>query len=351
LFTGHSRRRSRSIAALAFGLALAAAPRAVFAAPRHESAALSWVRAKGAEACPGTMEMARKVERRLGRAALVPPARADLVVEAYVEAWSGGGFHVAIALMRDAAVIGRREIENAEASCNDLAEQAALAIALMIDPDAPLSPAKVSEPPPPEPALEAGLTTPTRALPPPPVPRPGARTTEPWQGDLEAAFGMVAGILPGLAPGVVARGRALPPGFPVVLELEGAFFPEQRVEAEPGKGGDFALFVAGLAACSRAPRGARLAASGCGGFEVGSMMGRGYNFDHSPKFQSWVFLLSARARLWFRPAPGLALLLGPNLLVPLEPDEFVTTSQGETTELFRMSPIGLGFELGAVWEF
>src|SRR5688500_14963982 len=84
------------------------------AAPSPQPAALSWARAEGAESCPGASEVTRAVEQRLGRSALVAPARAELVVEAVIEPAPGGGFHVRIALTKDTVVIGRRELEGTE---------------------------------------------------------------------------------------------------------------------------------------------------------------------------------------------------------------------------------------------
>jgi len=277
----------------------------------------------------------------------VPAAQAKVVVEASVEGRASGGFRVEIQLLRDGATIGQREIESPDPACGDVVEKAVLAIALMIDPETPLT-----APPPPTPPREA---SPPPEPPPPaaaaePSDRGGAPAPSPWQGDLELAFGIYAGLLPDVAPGAFVRGRAIPPRLPFAVELEGGYLPEQSVEALPGKGGRFTLFFAGASLCSRPPRDSRLAGSGCAGMRLGSMVGRGYGFDISPKFQSWVPTLAARGRLWFRPLRGLAVLVGPDFLVPLKRDQFTTRVSGQTTPLFRMSPVAVGFELGAAWE-
>jgi hypothetical protein len=333
-------------------LLLSAAPRPLLADPvRIEPSALSWTRSTGADSCPSGPDVAKAVEARLGRQALVPTAQAELVVEAYVERNAELGFRVVMKLVRGEAVIGRREIETTEPDCSGVVEKAALAIALMIDPETPLTP-----PPPPQPDAapmpqplppkkQAALVT-EKASP--------ATTTvtarRPWQGDLELAVGIGTGLMPNLAPGLFARGRAIPPDYPFAVELEGAYFPRQSLEAEPGKGGKFTLLLAGASLCSRPPRWTRLSGSACAGALVGSIVGEGYGFDNSPKFQAWAFVLAARGRLWFRPTPGFALLIGPDLQLPLKRDDFTTRRPPETTRLFRMSPVGLGFELGATLE-
>jgi len=170
------------------------------------------------------------------------------------------------------------------------------------------------------------------------------------QGDLELAAAIATGILPQLAPGVFARGRAMLWDLPFAAELQAAYFPERTLEASPGKGADFSLFYAGLGLCTRPPRSSTLAVSGCVGADFGSMVGQGYGFDYSPSFRSPVFLLGARGRFWFRPLRNLAIVAGPDVSVPLVRDHFQTRSPTGTEELFRMSPVSLAFELGLVWE-
>lgn len=318
------------------------------ATPGPEPAALSWARAEGAESCPGASEVTRAVDQRLGRSALVPPDRAELVVEAFVEPASGGGFHVRIALTKNNVVIGRRELEGTEPDCTIITDKAVLAIALMIDPEAPLLPVPAPAPsPPPAPATTStvAVAVAEHEPPPPPPERP-----PPWQGDLELAASLAGGLVPGLSPGVFVRGRAFAPTLPFGVELEGAFFPEKTRHATATQGGHFALLYAGLSLCSRPPRAPRLAASFCAGADVGSIVGRGFGFDINERFRSWVFAVGARGRLWFRPVPRLALVLGPDLTIPLRRDHFDTGSENGGVALYRMSSVSLGFAVGAVWE-
>jgi hypothetical protein len=314
-----------------------------------EPAALSWVRAPGAQACPDAREVSVRVEERLGGPVIVPPARAKLHVEALARPAEGGGFVVQITLYRDALVVGRRDLDPQD-DCKDVAERAALAIALMIDPEA-LAPRPTAAPAPAAPHAAPSTPVPsasvsTRTAAPPPPARDAV-----WRGDLEAALGIATGLVPRLTPGVFLRGRVLPPEFPIAFELAGAYFPETTVEAEPGKGGTFALFLAGVSVCNVASRARRISASACAGAEIGSIAGSGYGFTDNPTFHSLVYTLSARGRLWFRPVRGLALVIGPDLAIPLKRDHFETYDESGRTELFQVAPVNVGFELGAVWEF
>jgi hypothetical protein len=313
-----------------------------------EPAALNWVRAPGAGSCPGPGEVARAVEERLRRPALVPPGRAELSVEALVAPLDAGGFGVTITLNREIEGVGQRVLTDPDPDCRKVTNAAALAIALMIDPEAALHTTA--------PAAPAAATP----LTPPPAARVEKSPTSsdvtpqgkprPWQGELELAGAIATGLFPRLAPGVFARGRVLVPTLPVALELHGGYFPEQEIEAKPGKGGRFELVVAGASACSLPGRTSRITASACAGAELGSIAGQGYGFMDTPQFRTWVFSLAARARLWFRPRSGLAIVTGPGLAVPIRRDRFETYGPDGRTELFRVAPVELRFELGAVWE-
>src|SRR5688500_19747658 len=111
----------------------------------------------GADACIATQPLARAVEERLGRETFVSAAQADLSVEGRIEKNPKGGWR-AVITMRDpkGALLGTREVERDDASCDAMSEPLALIIAVMIDPDAATrpktEPAK-SEPTPPSPPV------------------------------------------------------------------------------------------------------------------------------------------------------------------------------------------------------
>jgi len=346
---------------LGFLLTLLLAGAAVAQPAAVETAALSWVRAERAAACPDAAGVARSIEQRLGRQVLVSPAEADLIVEAYVDAMAAGGFHVSIDLARGGKSVGRRELESAASSCEAVADKAALVIALTIDPDAALEPAPngvplvPAEAPAVLPAPCDSKAEPTAAPPPPPPPPPPRQPVQPlhgpaWQGDLELAGGIATGIVPDLAPGIFARGRAFPPELPLGIEFGGAYFPPKTLESAPGKGADVTLFYVGAALCSRPRRSLWIRASLCGGAEVGAVAGQGHGFTSTPRFRTWTFALAARGRLGFSLTRRLAVVLGPSLSLPLKRDHFEVSPPTGTESLFRMSAVGLGFDLGAVWE-
>ncbi|MEI9949933.1 MAG: hypothetical protein WDO74_13375 [Pseudomonadota bacterium] len=316
-----------------------------------ELAALDWVRLDSAASCPSEAEVTQAIEQRLGHAALVPKERAKLVIEAKLEGLAGGGFRVEIALVRGDAVVGRRELESEEPSCQGVAETAALVIALTIDPEASLEPLAIPTVPAAAPTAPTAAATPTAAA----IERPSVAPAAParqasWQADLELGGSIATGTVPNLAAGLYLRGRALPPALPLGIEVEGAYFPSKRVEALPGKGADFTAFYLGAGLCSRPRRASRLSASLCAGSEVGALAGQGYGFSSTPSFRTLTFALAARGVLWFRVLKPLAVVLGPSVAVPLKRDYFeIETAEG-SEPLFRMSAIGFGFNLGAVWE-
>jgi hypothetical protein len=318
-----------------------------------EPSTLRLVRAPGAESCPDEVELARAVDRRLGRPAFVSADQAQLTLETSIEPAPAGGFRARITLVRGDASVGQRELESAEPECAALAEKVSLALALTIDPDAPLAeppqeqPASEPEPlPPPLPPPAA----PPPPLAPPPPPPPAKAEVDPFQIDVEGAAVIATGTVPHLAPGVAMRGRLFLPEFPVGAEIEGAYFPDKALESAPGKGADFALAYAGLSLCTRSSRGSPIAVSLCVGADAGVLSAQGYGFDFRQSFNAPVFLVGARGRVWFRPARGFAVVVGPDLSIPLVRDYFLTRTPAETDELFRMSAVGFAFELGVVLE-
>lgn len=319
-----------------------------------EPSTLRWVRAPGAESCPEEADMVRAVDRRLGRSAFVPAEQAQLALETVIEPAPAGGFRARITLVRGDATVGQRELESAEPDCAALAEKVALALALTIDPDAPLeapeqSSSEPEPPPPPPPVVPPPRPVAAPSAPPPPAPPPPK--ADPLEIEAEAAAVIATGIVPPLAPGAALRGRLfLPEWFPLGAELEGAYFPKRSLESAPGKGAHFALAYAGLSLCTRPQRSSSIAFSACAGAEMGWLNAEGYGFDFKETFHSPVFLAGARGRVWFRPVPRIAVVTGPDVYVPFVRDYFLTRTPERTTELFRMSPVGFAFELGVVLE-
>lgn len=95
---------------------------------------LSWVRGEGAEACPGRAELIAEVERRLGQSAFDDAAERSL--EAQIHR-SKEGFRSQIYVRdRDGRTIGKRVLGSADTACGPIFSATALALALLIDPEA-----------------------------------------------------------------------------------------------------------------------------------------------------------------------------------------------------------------------
>lgn len=192
--------------------ALAAAPAlAQESPPASARYALSWVRAEGAEECPPARVLTAEVERRLGRKVFDPAAERAFEVEVM----RFGAKYRSDVFVRgeEGQALGHRTLQSDEPGCAALVDATALAIALVIDPEAaarepapPKSaaafepPAIVTAPPAPPP-----LPAPTPTVAPEPVATPAA------PGEVAPASDMVGvsvrgelawGVLPGASPGV-----------------------------------------------------------------------------------------------------------------------------------------------------
>ena len=287
----------------------------------------------------------------MGRSVFVSPSRAELAVEAHAERVAGPGWHVGISVStEDGSVAGHRDFWSQELSCAAIAESAALAIALMIDPDAKLRPESAVAPPTTPAALESAPPIPSVAsvpvrtsdLPPPAT----------WRGSFEIATGVSSGLLPGLAPVAFMRARAIDPSSRWGLEFEGSYFFEQQVDLRANTGAAFTLLRAGIALCALPWGASRVSALVCAGAGLGSMGVRGYGFvDTSPKSQNLMVDLAGRARLVFRLQEHLIMLIGGDLFIPLRRDFFEAVAGARTQELFRPSAVAAGIEVGLAYEF
>lgn len=127
---------------------------------------LSWVRGDGAESCPAGRVLAAEVERRLGRKVFDAAAERSFEVEVV----RVGERFKSDVYVRDASgrAVGHRSLQGDEPGCAALLGATALAIALVIDPEAaarePVASATFEAPPAPMP--------PTPPAPPHPAPAP-----------------------------------------------------------------------------------------------------------------------------------------------------------------------------------
>lgn len=284
------------------------APR--FAAGTHFS--LSWVRLPGAEACISGKELSRAVEARLHHPALGAPSETDVAIEGYIGPGAEAGFH-AIVTLTDAhgVVVGKRELDGGTAECRDIDEALALAIALMIDPDAAFaaSAKPAAHPPAPKPAK------PPPGKPPPPPP---------YRGGLVVGAVAGFGLLPHTAFGLWVGGFVEPPGlFP--LEI-GAHLWLDQLDQVASMGQDvqvaFSRTTVGVSAC---PLDAHIGAfrfSACAGMEAGTLTGTGAVNDGAKRERSAIVDVAVRGHAQVRIVNHVAVRITPALAVPLVRDSF-----------------------------
>jgi hypothetical protein len=335
----------------------------------RRTASLGWARLAGAKGCSGGATMARAVESILRREALVPASRADLLIEARVEKVPGRPrFRAVIEVVgTDGAVIGARTIESATADCHRLDEPVALAIALMIDPEAVTRPISTEPPAPPPPmvavvrdALFVPVPVPIAA--PLPTPPPAPPIDEgPW---LSFALGPSVGfgIVPGAAPGVRASVEVGPPADrgggvswgPSSIRAGFAAYGGSEDLQGPGPGDDATLAVdAILPRLELCPTTmwlrTRAALGACGALDVGVLGWTGQGFDSAVRLGTEAFVAvgpTLHGRLVV--VGPLAVELRGAAVVPLTRDRFVFGQGGGATGLAHQASVVAGtLDLGA----
>ncbi len=198
----------RALGVGAFVVAVSASAHAEPAADTKTPYALSWVRDEGAESCPAGRDFADEVTRRLGRSPF--DTRADRAIEIRVDREGGAYRSRVVVRERDGRVAGQRLLSSPN-DCAPLFSATALAVALLIDPEATLhadatateavAKFELAEPP----------TAPTAPVPPPaappapvcpPPPAPSVPTPpSPDVGGASARAAIAIGMVPGVVPG------------------------------------------------------------------------------------------------------------------------------------------------------
>jgi hypothetical protein len=186
---------------------------------------------------------------------------------------------------------GERRLE--AASCDELAQSAAVILALLIDPQAaPPSPAAEKEP-------EPTIDEPSAETEPEPEEEPASPRTVTYAGlgsvrgfvRLEAVgdLGFLPSLAvgPGLAAGVIWNRTA--------IELSGSYFPTQDIELEGKDVGDVRVFAGRLGVCQALI--ARPEFGPCLAVEYARLVGRGDVEDPSD-VSAGLWSLLAAARLW-----------------------------------------------------
>ncbi|MBI4954030.1 MAG: hypothetical protein HY908_18550 [Myxococcales bacterium] len=331
--------------ALALGAAVAASAIPARAAPpaagaaKPASSSLGWSRLPGAESCIGSSELARAVEKLLGRSVFVSAAQADVAVEGHVEPVGGAapaGWRAVITMAdRSGKPLGSREIPSTDRSCRALDEPVALAVALMIDPDALSGP----PPPPPPPDPVEPTVVPIYVPVPGPAPPPPADAEPPWHIAGRAGLSVGLGVLPTVAPGLEAALVVEPPWF-IALEGTAAAYLPRPVERD-GASADFVMAHAGIALCPVTRRFGGLELSVCAELQLGSLWADGTHGDGSDYAQHQLVANAAsRVRLGYRVWGPFSVGLGfAGAVALVRPPFEAHDAAGRPVELFRLSPL------------
>ncbi len=301
------------------------------------SAALSWVRAPGAEECPAGPVVGAEVERVLAGPTLAPIAQADLVIEGRV-APLATGFETTLTLtLRNGSVLGTRKLVSTESSCAAITREVALVIALMIDPEAALRPAP-RPPPTPDPGLSPGAPSAPTPCPSPLPPAAFPDKPRPWSVHFAAGPVVGLGLLPDPGFGVRVRAAITPPGlFP--LEIGAELFTPVRAGSE-SQGVEIRFAQAFGRACPLAVSRGAWDFAGCAGVDLGSVRGAGFGFPVNRAAELLVVAAALGGRLGLHLGGVVVASAGADLAIPfLRGRFFYNAAGGEAREAFLTAPV------------
>jgi|HubBroStandDraft_1064217.scaffolds.fasta_scaffold13001_4 hypothetical protein len=301
--------------------------------------ALSWVDLPGAEGCGGAPALAKELEGWLGRHALVSPSQADLSIEGRAErSIESGGWRATVEL-RDVRglVLGTRELTSDAPDCGPLRDSAALAIVLMIDPNAALFPV-----PPVAAAQRRVVVAPTET-----AALASARAAAPWKiaSSVDAVLGF--GMLPAPAAGVMVDVGASVGGFWAV-EMFGRDYVSQRRLVAGGASVHLASTSGGLAICPLHLESARrLVLDLCAGGELAAIESESDGFSVARSNTVMVLRLLARTQVSLRLGGPFGVRAGGELGIALVRDDFVYEDlTGATRDLFNPALIAASIDVG-----
>ena len=341
-------------------LAPSAAAQDAKAPEPKKTASLGWTRLEGAESCAGTREVAEGAEKILQRSVFVSATQADLAIEGRVEkVKTGSGFKATLSVTdKDGKPQGTRELSTESTDCHALDDQVSLAVALMVDPDAVLSP-----PPKPPPEDEKDPPPEDKKDPPPKqiekvivrVPeKPKEEKEDRWRGDVFAGFSLGFGWLPEVSPGAHVGASIDPPWFfPVEVTLK--FFTPQTVEAPRDATILFYSFQGAALGCPVTYGGSVAEIRACGGLEGGFLVGDGEGFD--TEFQDVSAIrgqlgATVKGRVDFKIVSPLRLGLATGITVPFFRDEFVFQApSGKEVLIFQQAPVAGTIDFYAMLAF
>jgi hypothetical protein len=331
------------------------------ALPAH-GPSLNWVRLPGADGCIAPVELANRVEQRLGRAVFVRANDAILVIEGRVGPAVGGGFSAVLRVSDpDGTLYGSRELHVATADCHELDDIMALVIAITIRHEhagagielpaqiaAQLDALFASEPS----ALDPSDLPKARAEPsaaPAPIPQAAPLTAAAppasWQFGAKAGMALETGIQPRAAFSADVRVYAAFAGFGVV-GLSGLFSVPQTQAVASGQL-DHRFIAFGAQLCPPAWRIWLSEFALCGELRVGrlSVDPSGFLVQYGAAHEVWAELVPSallRTQL-FGPSH---VLLAVGVPVRLRRPEFgYVDDEGQSHTAFVPSLFGFQLEL------
>jgi hypothetical protein len=322
------RRPAGAIAAL---IALAWALPARADGPR---VALRWTAPEG---CPAGARVIAEVDRLLGEHGARPPR--PLEVTAEVSAGDAGALRVHLEIEGDP---GRRTRDLSAASCDALADAAALILAMTIDP------AAVTAAPPPPPPPPSPAPPPPSPPPPPPAPAPSLRP----RFHLAAWARADLGSLPGVS--FAAGGTAALALGALRVELGAGAAPARtQLATHPAAsgataGGEISLIAGSAGLCYGVLPEGRLELSPCAAVELGRLHATGFGVTTPGEGNALWSAARLGARLAFWPMSRAAVVLRAEAAVPFARPAFVLEGLGT---VHRPGPVAgrLGGELE--WRF
>ena len=349
-------RRGRRAAALAVLLTIALARGAEAAPSAGDRLRLTW---SAAEGCPSEQELLAEVDKLLGDRAPRAASKEPVAVKATVSREAGGSFVVRLETPGEGSTQAR---ELRGATCNAVADAAALILALMVDPDAAMAPEESAPSEPKTPGINSAKageesSSNTEPIPPPrsasapaapsapPPTRAAARAQKPKPPSLPAPSpapsidlrlnawaGADIGSLPGLAPGLGALG-SIALGAPRV-SLGIAFWPDKAgtLDALPSAGSDVGLLAGDLGICAALLRNMPVEIAPCAAAEIGQIFAEGFGVSDPRRGAAVWIALKGGGALALRPFPkpfnNLGLTARIEAVIPLVRPRFVIEGIG-----------------------
>jgi hypothetical protein len=330
--------------------------------------ALSWVYGAEAHDCIRPQELARAVERRLGRAAIASMADATFVIDGRIERVDGDLAATIVLRAADGDVLGERRVTSRESDCHTLDRPLSLVVALIIDPDAARESSSIVDAPPAR-ETEDDASSQTHAKnasssvddasavqAPSSAPRKeGAQAAraEPMPSNVgsEVAAGVAVGKLPTMAPGVETAARIAISGNWTARLGVALWMPERAEISGHAEGAWLTLVALNVEGCRTERLSSILALRACAGAEPGMLVGQGSGLDVEQRRIRPAVDAVVDGWMAIRAGPSIWMTFGAKLDVPFVRDEFVAVlADGARAPVFRSPPFGGSAWVGTIFD-